>query len=106
MVLRIQARPLGVGEDEGINPGGRDVQEDAHAIVDKALKAMGGEAKVAKFKAGSWKSKAMAEEGGKEIVLVCEGMWQGLDKLHIDAEIMANGRNEKAVAVINGEKGW
>ena len=75
-------------------------------MVDKALKAMGGEAKVAKFKAGTWKGKATGQDGGNEIVLINEGMWQGTDKLRIDAEITVGGQTEKVQAVINGDKGW
>jgi hypothetical protein len=83
-----------------------DDQADAKAVVDKALKAMGGEAKVAKFKAGTWKGKATAQEGGKEIILISEGTWQGTDKLHLDAEVTIGGQTEKVLAVINGDKGW
>jgi hypothetical protein len=83
-----------------------DDQANAKAVIDKALKAMGGEAKVAKFKAGTWKGKATAQEGGNEIVLMNEGTWQGTDKLRLDAEITAGGQTEKVQAVINGDKGW
>jgi hypothetical protein len=83
-----------------------DDQADAKAVVDKALKAMGGEAKVAKFKTGTWKGKATAQEGGNEIVLTSEGTWQGTDRLHLDAEITVGGQTEKVLAVINGDKGW
>jgi hypothetical protein len=83
-----------------------DDQADALAVVDKALKAMGGEAKVAKFKAGTWKGKATAQEGGNEIVIINEGTWQGTDKLQMEAEVTEGGKTEKVVAVINGDKGW
>jgi hypothetical protein len=83
-----------------------DDQADAKAVVDKALKAMGGEDKVAKFKSGTWKGKASAQEGGNEIVLTNEGTWQGTDRLRIDAEITVAGKTDKVMAVINGDKGW
>jgi hypothetical protein len=83
-----------------------DEQADAKAVLDKALKAMGGEAKVAKLKAGTWKGKATGQKDGKEIVLTNEGTWQGLDKVRFDAEISAGGQKDKVCAVINGEKGW
>jgi len=83
-----------------------DEQADATAVVDKALKAIGGADKVAKFKSGTWKGKATAQEGGKEVVLISEGTWHGTDKLRIEAEITGGGQTEKVLAVINGDKGW
>jgi hypothetical protein len=83
-----------------------DEQADATALVDKALKAMGGTDKVAKFKSGTWKGKATAQEGGKEVVLTSEGTWHGTDMVRIDAEITGGGKTEKVLAVINGDKGW
>jgi hypothetical protein len=83
-----------------------DDQADAKAIIDKALKAMGGADKVAKFKAGSWKAKATGEEGGNKITLTTEATWQGLDKIRVDADAEFNGMTKKALFVINGDKGW
>jgi hypothetical protein len=83
-----------------------DDQPDAKAIIDKALKAMGGADKVAKFKAGTWKAKATGEEGGIKMTLTTEAIWQGLDKIRVDAEGERNGITRKALFVINGDKGW
>jgi hypothetical protein len=83
-----------------------DDQADAKAAIDKALKAMGGAEKVAKFKAGTWKAKATGEAGGNTITLTTEGTWQGLAKIRLDAEVEVGGKTEKALFVINGDKGW
>jgi hypothetical protein len=81
-------------------------QAEAKAVVDKALKAMGGADKVAKFKSGTWKGKASAQEGGNEVVVNNEGTWQGTDRLRVDAEIIGGGQTEKALLVMNGDKAW
>jgi hypothetical protein len=81
-------------------------KDEAKAVVDKALKAMGGEAKVAKLKAGTWKAKLTASEGGKDISVTTDGTWQGLNQYRINAEATFDGRTESAKMVINGDKGW
>ncbi len=81
-------------------------KDEAKAVVDKALKAMGGEAKVAKLKAGTWKAKLTASEGGKDISIIADGTWQGLNQYRINAEATFDGRTENAMMVINGDKGW
>jgi hypothetical protein len=83
-----------------------DESAEAKAVVDKALKAMGGADKLAKFKIGSFKAKGSGQEGGKEISVVMEGLWQGLSQYRIDAEATHDGRTEKVLFVINGDKGW
>jgi hypothetical protein len=83
-----------------------DDQADAKAVIDKALKAMGGADKVAKFKAGTWKAKATAEHDGNKVTLTTEGTWQGLDQLRVDSEARLAGQTEKIQTVINGDKGW
>jgi hypothetical protein len=81
-------------------------KDEAKAVVDKALKAMGGEAKVAKLKAGTWKAKLTASEGGNDVSVATEGTWQGLSQYHINAEATFDGRTEAVTLVINGDKGW
>jgi hypothetical protein len=81
-------------------------KDEAKAVVDKALKAMGGEAKVAKLKAGTWKAKMTASEGGNDISITTDGTWQGLNQYHINAEATFDGRTENVTFVINGDKGW
>jgi outer membrane lipoprotein-sorting protein len=81
-------------------------KDEAKAVVDKALKAMGGEAKVAKLKAGTWKAKMTASDGGKDIAITTDGAWQGWDQYHINAEATFDGRTEAVTMIINGDKGW
>jgi hypothetical protein len=81
-------------------------KDEAKAVVDKALKAIGGEAKLAKFKAGTWKAKVTASEGGIDLIITTDGAWQGLNKYHINAEATRDGRTQAILYIINGEKGW
>jgi hypothetical protein len=81
-------------------------KDEAKAVVDKALKAMGGDAKVARFKAGTWKAKMTASEGGNDLAITTEGAWQGLNQYHIDAEATRDGRTFAVTFIINGDKGW
>jgi hypothetical protein len=83
-----------------------DEKDEAKAVIDKALKAMGGEAKVAKLKAGTWKATLTASEGGNDVSVVSDGTWQGKDQYHINGEATFGGRTESAMFVINGDKGW
>jgi hypothetical protein len=81
-------------------------KDEAKAVVDKALKEMGGEAKVAKLKAGTWKAKMTASDGGKDVSITTDGTWQGWDQYHINAEATFDGRTEAGAMIINGDKGW
>jgi hypothetical protein len=93
----------------GLSVGGwsrADDSAEAKAVIDKAVKAMGGADKVAKFKTGSFRGKGSGQEGGKEISVTMEGLWQGLSQYRIDAEATHDGRTEKVLIVVNGDKGW
>jgi outer membrane lipoprotein-sorting protein len=81
-------------------------KDEAKAVVDKALKALGGEAKLAKFKAGTWKANMTALEGGKDLAITTDGSWQGLNQYHINAEATRDGRTFAVSFIINGDKGW
>ena len=68
----------------------------ARAILDKAIKALGGEEKLAKIQAFSWKSKVTFGETGRE--MDAEVVYKGLDHMR-----RAYGVN---VVVLAGDKGW
>jgi hypothetical protein len=83
-----------------------DDQAEANALIDKALKALGGAEKVAKFKAGTWKAEITAEENGNVITVTTAGIWKGPDKARIDGEVTEGGKTHKIIFAINGDKGW
>jgi hypothetical protein len=68
----------------------------AKAILDKAIKALGGEAKLAKIEAFSWKSKVTFGPTGRQ--MDAEVIFKGLDHMR-----RAYGAN---LVVLAGDKGW
>jgi hypothetical protein len=84
-----------------------DPAADAKAVVDKAIKAMGGADKLAKTPATTFKCKATVSDDGKK-----EGEFSGTwtiqlpDKYRGELEISHDGRTETVTLVINGNKGW
>lgn len=83
-----------------------DDQAEINALIDKAVKAMGGQEKMAKLKASSWKGKANLQEGGQAIAITHEGSTQGWDQFRLEGEVQFGGQSHKALLVINGDKGW
>src|SRR5262245_24458290 len=69
------------------------------AVIDKAAQAMGGKEKLTKFQAGTWKAKLEHEEGGQQTTLVCEGVWQGLDKLRLSGDLTQGGQTNSGLIV-------
>jgi len=83
-----------------------DGAEHAKGLVTKAIKASGGEAKVAALKAGTCKMKANIQEGNQQIAATLDITWQGLDQYRMVLAGDFNGRAKNAVIVINGDQGW
>jgi hypothetical protein len=83
-----------------------DDQAECKPILEKAIKAMGGAAKLDKLKAGTWKAKTTGNDNGKEISILSEGTWQGRDQIKMDAHLEAGGMARKATLVFNSDSGW
>ena len=79
---------------------------DAKALVAKAIKAAGGEAKVALLKAGALKAKANIQEGGNQINTTLDVTWQGSDQYRITIAADFGGMAKNLLVVIDGDKGW
>src|SRR5262249_14693653 len=94
LVLALGARARAEGE------------QDAKAIVDKGIKALGGEEKLAQLKAATWKSKGTVNLGGNDSAFTAEATMQGLDKYRGQFEGEFMGNKIKGVMVVNGDKGW
>jgi hypothetical protein len=97
---------LAVGLGLGVAGARAGDEAEAKARLDKAMKAMGGKAKLAKLNTASLKGKITASEGGMEITVEIEGVWKGTSQYRADVEIQAGGNNKKGLLVLNGEKGW
>jgi hypothetical protein len=80
-------------------------QADPKALVDKAIKALGGEEKLAKCKAFTTKGKGTIYEPG-EIAMTEETSWQPPSQYRADMEINADNAKLKLVYVFNGDKAW
>jgi hypothetical protein len=80
----------------------RAADDDAQAIVDKAIKAVGGAEKLGNVKAYSWKAKGTSNFNGEERESRSQTTVQGLD--HYRREF---GNDEfSIVIVLAGDKGW
>lgn len=83
-----------------------DGQADGTALIDKALKAMGGAGKVAKLQVATCKFKVTHDENGKQGTITGEAAWQGLDKGRLEGEFTEGGNSRSIAFVLNGDKGW
>lgn len=75
-------------------------------LLDKAIKAVGGDEKSSKVKAIQWKSKAKVTIEGNENEMKLEGTSQGLDHYRVEFQGDFGGNSFKGVTVVNGDKGW
>ena len=81
-------------------------EEQVVALLDKAIKAMGGAEHLTKFKAASWKTneKAYGPEGIATVVAECAR--QGSEQFRRDVEFALDDVRVKTTFVINGTEGW
>lgn len=81
-------------------------EKQAQAIVAKAIQAIGGEAKLAKAKAISWKTKGTLHFGDNANKYTAQATVAGLDKFRQEFEGEFGGNPVKGVVVLDGDKGW
>jgi hypothetical protein len=77
-----------------------------NAVLDKAIKALGGEARLGKLEAYSTRSKGTITFGGNENQLVAETTIAGIDRFRQEFEVESQGNQFKGVVILNGDKGW
>ena len=80
--------------------------DDAKAIVDKAMSAMGGEAKFAAAKGFTWKTKGTLRFGDNESAFTAEATLAGLDRYRSQFGGDFNGNQFQVVVVLNGDHAW
>jgi hypothetical protein len=80
--------------------------KDTKAILDKAIKALGGEEKLKTLKAATWKAKGKINFGGNESDFASQTTVQGLDHFRQEFEGEFMGNKVKGVTVLKGDKGW
>jgi hypothetical protein len=82
-----------------------DDKPDAQALLDRAIKAAGGEANLKKFQGVICKGKGMLHEGGFKL----SGEWyfQAPDRVRSVYDLNdGQGQKLKILSVTNGDKGW
>jgi hypothetical protein len=87
-------------------PARADDQADMRALVDKAIKAAGGQAKLKKLAAMTWKAKGTAHVDNRDIELTMEASMQGPDQGRLDISVVECGRTASVGLVLNKDKGW
>ncbi len=75
-------------------------------VLDKAIKALGGEEKLGKIHAFTWKAKGKITIQGNDNDMTTEATVQGLDHFHSRFEGEFNGNKMEGHAVLSGDKGW
>jgi hypothetical protein len=90
----------------GLAGSARADEKEVKAILDKAMKALGGEAKLAKIEAYSIKSKGTITFNGNDNEFTSAATVKGLDQIHSQFEGDFGGNKFMAVMVMNGDKGW
>ena len=78
---------------------------DPSAVLDKAIKAMGGEEKLKKIDAVTWKSKVAITFNENTSQFTSHSTLQGLDHYRSEFEGEFGGNPFKGVTVLNGDKG-
>lgn len=87
-------------------PSLRADDKEVKAILDKALKALGGEDKLAKAKALSFEAKGTITIGNNDNEVSTKATVQGLVQRRAEFEGEFNGNRIKGVTVISNDKGW
>ncbi|MBL8797644.1 MAG: hypothetical protein JNM56_27340 [Planctomycetia bacterium] len=82
-------------------------QETAATLLDKAMQAAGGEAKLAKLQGLMLKGKGTFHEpGGQNIPFTAVWHYQGRDKYRQYMEMEVMKKKTMELRVVNGDKGW
>ena len=81
-------------------------EKDTSALLDKAIKALGGEEKLGKATTVSWKSKGTITFNGSDNEFSSTATLQGLDHYRSEFEGKFGDNDVKGVTVLNGDKGW
>jgi hypothetical protein len=85
-----------------------DEKQEVEAILDKAIKALGGEDKLTKIKAVAWKGKGKMIVGdNQEHEFTSQTIAQGLDRFKSELEVEGVfGKQLRMLSVLNGDKVW
>lgn len=90
----------------GVLAGGPARADDAGAVLDKAINALGGEAALAKAGTATWKTKGVLTINGSENNFTTETTVKGLDHHRGQFEGNFDGNQFQAISILAGDKGW
>jgi hypothetical protein len=85
-------------------PTVRAADDEARAIIDKAIKAHGGEEVLSKYKAGQFKNKGKLSLGGAEVEFTQNVSFMLPDKFKEALEMKIGGQDVNIVTLANGDK--
>jgi hypothetical protein len=85
---------------------GQDTKVDPATVIDKAIKAVGGEEKLNKTKGIQWTANVKLRFGENDSEGTFAGTSQGLDYARRVFEGEFGGNQFRAVTVVAGDKGW
>jgi hypothetical protein len=80
--------------------------DDPKAIIEKGIKALGGEDKLTKAKALSWKNKGKFFFQGNPNDISSEATVEGLDHVHTKFVGDFGGQKVEGLTILAGDKGW
>ncbi len=80
--------------------------KDAKAVLEKGIKALGGEEKLAKVKGYTAKAKGKVSLGGSDSDFTTETTVQGIDHFRNEFDGEFGGNKVKGVIILAGDKGW
>jgi len=83
-----------------------DAQADAIGVIDKAIKAVGSEEKIAKYKAFTMKGKGKINLMGNDIEFTFDAAVQLPKQVRQRSEADFNGMKFERIQIVNGDKGW
>ena len=81
-------------------------EQAAKPILDKAIKAMGGEERLSKIKAFTVKGKGTVVVDGDDVPFTFQTTAKGIDQYRSTFEITAGGEKFTGGIVLDGDKGW
>lgn len=91
----------------GMAPVRADEQADGLALIDKAIKAIGGDAKAAKLQTVKVKlSGKIRENDAEKGTVTADLTLQGFDKFRIDLQLEEQGQQRPVLLVFQGTQGW
>ena len=105
-MTRLFGAALALALVSGLIGTARAADKDTDAVLDKAIKALGGADNLAKAQAVTWKTKGTLTIMGADNPVATHAIVQGLDHFRQEFEGEFGGNKVTGVTVLAGAKGW